>query len=257
MRLTRWIFFPMLFLGLALPLQAEEKLDGLEAFRAARRAYNDENMATAREALVARAQAAQEDLTAQLDAAECLRITGSELRTRRQTHRLRGKEAKELKQEQEAWSTQGQVFAERALALADTEAQKALAHRIYAELYANSITGMVAGLRNGPKARSHMNEALARTPEDTECQRAIAIMYLNNPPFNGGDVGKAITTFDNCHQLVPDNDVYAVLLAMAYQKDKNWAKALESAESALRINPANPNAAVLRTLIATKLETAE
>jgi tetratricopeptide (TPR) repeat protein len=257
MHLARSTIVPLLLLGLALPLRGEESVAGLEAFRTARRAYSEENMTIAREAIIAKAQDDHQDFSAQFDAAECLRITGSELRTRRQTHSLKGKEAKELKQQQEVWSTQGQAFAERALALADTEERKALVHRVYAELYANSITGMMAGLRNGPKARTHMNEALARTPEDPECQRAIAIMYLNNPPFNGGDVGRAITTFDSCHQRVPDNDIYAVLLTMAYQKNKNWTKAMESAETALQINPANPNAAALKKAIASKLEAAE
>src|SRR5690606_25655351 len=108
-----------------------------------------------------------------------------------------------------------------------------------------------------PKARTHMDEALARTPKDPECQRAIGIMYLNNPPFNGGDLNKAIETFTECHNLVPDNDVYIVLLAMAYQKNKDWEEALAAVESALAINPANPNAAALKTAVESRTEATE
>ena len=229
----------------------------LADFQAARKAYNGEHMSVVRDALLLRAQEETDDFTAQFDAAECLRITGSELRTRRQTHRLPGKEQKVLKQEQSTWSEQGLVFAERAATLAKTEEQQAAAHRVYGELFANSITGMVSGLKNGPRARTHMDEAIARTPKDPECQRAIGIMYLNNPPFNGGDVNKAIETFSECHTLVPDNDVYMVLLAMAYQKNKDWDQALEAVQSALEINPANPNAAALKTAIESKTEASE
>ncbi len=229
----------------------------LASFQAARKAYDTTAMATARDALIAQAETETDQFDIQFAAAECLRITGSELRTKRQTQRLPGKAVKELKAEQESWSEKGIVFAERALALATTEDQRAAAHRVFGELYANSITGMVSGLRNGPKARTHMDEALARTPKDPECQRAIGIMYLNNPPFNGGDVNKAIETFTACHNEVPENDVYVVLLAMAYQKNKNWDKAMEAADGALKINPANPNAAALKEAIATKTEPVE
>ncbi|MBX3180872.1 MAG: hypothetical protein KF886_26285 [Candidatus Hydrogenedentes bacterium] len=229
----------------------------LADFRVAQRAYNEADITVARDALLMRAGENPADFSAQFEAAECLRITGSELRTRRQTHRLSGREIKALKDEQAAWSEQGLAFAERAAALAKTEEEIAAAHRVYGELYANSITGMVSGLKNGPKARTHMDEALARTPRDPECRRAIGIMYLNNPPFNGGDINNAIETFAECHNLVPDNDVYMVLLAMAYQKNRDWEEALAAVESALAINPANPNAAALKTAIESRTEATE
>ncbi len=237
--------------------QAEEAYSALDSFRDARRAYDGIRMAAIRNALMERASEERENYEAQIEAAECLRITGSELRTQRQAQRISGQEAKELKALQEDWSTQGMAFAERALALATTDERIARTHRVYGELYANSITGMVAGLRNGPKARNHMDEAMARTPKDPECMRAMGIMYLNNPPFNGGDVERAIETFSRCHTLVPDNDSYTVLLTLAYKKHKDWTKALEAAETTLRINAANPNAAALKEAIMAKLETSE
>lgn len=257
MRALRISAILLLLLDLALPLCAQEAAPGLAEFEAGRRAYDADRMAQARDTLLTLAQDAPDQFQAQFDAAECLRITGSELRARRQTQPLSGKEIKALKVEQETWSAQGLVFAERALALAGTDAEKAATHRVYAELYANSITGMVSGLKNGPKARTHMDEALARTPEDPECQRAIGIMYLNNPPFNGGDVDRAIETFSACHAQVPDSDTYLVLLAMSYQKRKDWDLALESVDAALQVNPANPNAAALRDAILAKKELAE
>jgi len=246
----------LIALGFAAFTAQANKAD-LATFQAARKAFDEAAMTAARDALIARAESETDQFDSQFAAAECLRITGSELRTKRQTQRLPGRTVKELKSEQERWSEEGIVFADRALALAASEDEKAAAHRVYGELYANTITGMVSGLRNGPKARTHMDEALARTPQDIECQRAIGIMYLNNPPFNGGDLNKAIETFAACHNEVPDNDVYVVLLAMAYQKNKEWEKAMEAADSALKINPANPNAAALKEAIAAKTELAE
>jgi tetratricopeptide (TPR) repeat protein len=82
-------------------------------------------------------------------------------------------------------------------------------------------------------------------------------MYLNNPPFNGGDVKKAIETFSACHEAAPEDDVYLVLLAMSYQKDKDWSKALETADKALAANPANPNAAALKKRIEARQELKE
>jgi lipopolysaccharide biosynthesis regulator YciM len=51
--------------------------------------------------------------------------------------------------------------------------------------------------------------------------------------------------------------VYLVLLAMAYQKDKDWSKALETADKALAANPANPNAAALKKRIEARQEVKE
>jgi tetratricopeptide (TPR) repeat protein len=257
MRPLKILFMAVLVLLPGLAGMAEESSPTLDAFRAARQAYDESRMADVRAALMGRANAQPEDYDAQIDAAECLRITGSELRTRRQAQRVGGKEAKELKAQQENWSAEGIVFAERALGLATTNARMAQTHRIYGELYANSITGMLAGLKNGPKARTHMDAAMAQTPEDPECQRAMGIMYLNNPPFNGGDVNRAIETFSHCHELVPESDTYMVLLSMAYQKNKDWPKAMEAADEALQLNGANPNAVALKEAITAKAEVIE
>jgi tetratricopeptide (TPR) repeat protein len=257
MRRTIHVLALVVTSALALSLAAEDTASSLDTFLAARKAYDGAAMEATRAALIARAEAQAGDYVAQWEAAECLRITGSELRTQRQAQRVSGKEGKELRQLQESWSIQGLVFGDRAVALADSPERLAASHRVCGELYANSISGMVSGLKNGPKAKKHMDEALAGTPEDPECQRAIGIMYLNNPPFNGGDIEKAIATFNHCHELVPDNDDYLVLLAMAYQKNKDWENAMKAAESALAVNPANPNAAALKAAAADRTEAAE
>ncbi len=247
----------LLMILVALPSQGEEPLTSLDTFREARSAYDEEEMATLRSTLGAAAEAQQTDFTAQWNAAEALRISASELRTRRQAHGISGKEAKDMRQQQAVWAIDGQVFANRALLLAKSTSEKAASHRVLGELYANSITGMMSGMRNGPKAKEHVKAALAATPEDLECQRAIGIMYLNNPPITGGDIEKAITTFSHCHELAPDNDVYLVLLAMAYRKDKQWDQALDAAQQAMAVNSSNSNATALKRAMEIKVEAAK
>ena len=248
MRSAQMLVTLSLFVFAVLNLPAQENSASMADVLAARKAGDEARMEALRTALAESAGREKEVFQVQWDAAECFRISATELRTRRHANNLEGKEVK---------AAQGLVYGERALALAKSEAEIATAHRVVGELYANSITSMVAGMKNGPKARNHLDEAMKRTPQDPECQRAIGIMYLNNPPFTGGDVPKAIETFSRCHELIPDNDEYMVMLAMAYQKDKQWDKAQETADQALTLNPANKNAAALRERIAAKKEGAE
>ena len=252
MRSAQMLVTLSLFVFAVLNLPAQENSATMADVLAARKAGDEARMETLRTALAGNAGREKEVFQVQWDAAECFRISATELRSRRQVNDLEGKEVKELKSQQERWAAQGLVYGERALALASSETELAAANRVVGELYACSITGMVSGMRNGPKARNHMDEATKRTPHDPECQRALGIMYLNNPPISGGDVPKAIETFTRCHELIPDNDEYMVMLAMAYQKDKQWEKAQEAADRALTLNPANKNAAALRERIAAK-----
>lgn len=252
MRITQLLVTSILFAFAVAALPALDSSSALGDVIAARKASDDARLESLRTSLAERAGKEKEAFQAQWDAAECFRISAAELRTRRQVNNLQGQTVKELKSQQERWAAQGLVYGERAVALAGSEAEKAAAHRVTGELYACSITGMVSGMKNGPKARNHMDEATRRTPDDPECQRALGIMYLNNPPISGGDVPKAIATFLHCHELVPDNDEYMVMLAMAYQKDKQWDKAQETVDQALLLNPANKNAAALRERIVAK-----
>ena len=248
----------MLLFGFAvLNLPAQENSATMAEVLAARRAGDQVRLEAIRAALAEGAGKEKESFQIQWNAAECFRMSATDLRTRRQANNLEGKEAKALKEQQTTWAAQGLVYGERALALAKSEAEVAAAHRVVGELYANSITSMVTGFKNGPKARNHMDEAMKRTPDDPECQRAMGIMYLNNPPISGGDVPRAIETFSRCHELKPENDEYMVMLAMAYQKDQQWDKALVAVDEALVLNPANASAVALRARVAAKEEGAE
>jgi tetratricopeptide (TPR) repeat protein len=153
-----------------------------------------------------------------------------------------GKTDEQLQREEAELATAGLVYAERAVELAMTDSETSRAHRAMGELYSHQITGMISGMRNGPKAKVHIELALDLTPDDPECMRAIALMYLHNPPISGGDVPRAIETFSACAALAPESDVYPVLLAMAYRKSNEPAKAREAASHALKLNPKNRDA---------------
>lgn len=188
------------------------------------------------------AAAATEDYAAQMAAAECYARRAAMNRNARHTQSLAKKEDKALRSEQEAWGEAGLVFALRALERAGTDKQRAQAHRVAGELYSHQITGMMSGMRNGPKAKRHIEDALKLMPDDPECKRAIGMMYLHNPPFNGGDVDKAVETFQACAKADPANDRYPVLLSMAYRKREDKDLARTAARDALRINPKNADA---------------
>lgn len=216
---------------------------------AARTAFDEEAFLTAQEALIARADSKQDDFGAQIEAAEAFLLKATWLRNTRMLHSLENKEKKALQHEQIDLATLGIRYAERAAGLGAGRENSSRVERVLGELYSHLISGMVSGMRNGPKAKAHIRRALNLTPEDPEARRAIGLMYLHNPSFNGGDVPLAIVTFSECSKSDPRSDVYPVLLAMAYQKAKKLELAREAAERALAINSANEDAkAILQTL---------
>lgn len=209
---------------------------------AARKAFDTDAFASAHGRVVALADAHTDGFEAQQAAAESFLLWATRIRNERHTRPMDGKQDEQLQREEAELATAGLVYAERAAELAATDSETSRAHRAVGELYSHQITGMVSGMRNGPKAKSHIEMALDLTPDDPECMRAIALMYLHNPPISGGDVPRAIETFSACAELVPESDIYPVLLAMAYRKANEPAKARDAASRALKINPKNRDA---------------
>jgi tetratricopeptide (TPR) repeat protein len=224
------------------PLAAFAQASLGQQFDAAVKAFDREALAELQQAIDSAANDAPEDYDAQRLAAECYARRAAMNRNARHIMDLPKQEDKTLRAEQEAWGEAGLVFALRAIDLAGNDTQRAQAHRVAGELYSHQITGMISGLRNGPKAKRHIDEALEKSPRDPECLRAIGIMYLHNPPFNGGDVDKAVETFKTCAEAAPRSDRYEVLLAMAYRKRDKTEEARSAARAALRLNPENADA---------------
>ncbi len=221
---------------------AQASGDPYEDLLAARTAFDEEAFLAAQEALIARAVSEQDDFGAQIEAAETFLLKATWLRNTRMLRGLEKKVAKILQREQADFATRGIPYAERAIGLAIGTEETSRGERVLGESYSHLISGMVSGMRNGPKAKAHIRRALDLRPEDPEAKRAIGLMYLHNPPFNGGDVPLAIETFGECSESDPLSDVYPVLLAMAYRKAKKPELAREAAALALAINPANEDA---------------
>jgi tetratricopeptide (TPR) repeat protein len=186
-----------------------------------------------------------ESFAAQIEPAELLLSFANRLRNERKIRSdMSDADDDEYRAQQADWAERAIPYAERALELAADDAERAQAERVLGELYAHRITGMISGMINGPRARRHIGRALDLAPDDPECNRAIGLMYLHNPPISGGDVEKAITTFEGCAASLPD-DRCLVLLSMAYRKHGDLASARTAARAALERDPESVDARML------------
>ena len=221
----------------------------MEALAAAARTHDEQALAQLSEKLIAAADSATESYDAQRAAAECLLVQATRLQNDRKIRKLPGKEDKAKRAQQVSLGNQGIPYAESALNLAESGAEKAQAHRVLGELYSHLITGPITGFKYGSTSLSHIQEALKLLPDDPECNRAIGMMYLHNPPMKGGDAEKAIATYKRCAELDEENDLYPLLLAMAHRKKKQFDEARRAAAWALKLNPANLDAKHLLTAL--------
>lgn len=243
--MLRLSVFSMVVAFVALCPIVEAQDDAYQQLLKARKGFDTELFLAAKERLIAEATDSPDDYRPQFAAAESYRLWATWLRNERNTRSLSSKENKKRRGEQAAAATAGIPYAERAVDLAKSNADSAQANRVLGDLYSHLISGMVSGMRNGPKAKLHINRGLTLAPDNAECKRAIALMYLHNPPFNGGDVPRAIKTFTECCALAPESDIYPVLLAMAYRKAKEPELALKAARKALDMNSENADAVAL------------
>ena len=162
-------------------------------------------------------------------------------RFKRKTFDLERKEDKSLRNQQEELSQRGMVYGERATKLRPTSSE---ANRVVGELWIHQITGPITGLRFGPKGKSFIERAIELDAKNLEARRALGLMYLYNPPFNGGDKDKAAETFDQIAATGGDDRCY-VLSARAYIKKDDPATAAQRLQKALEINPENVEATTL------------
>jgi tetratricopeptide (TPR) repeat protein len=208
------------------------------AVEEARKAYDFAALETLQKNLLEQAKKNPEDPSAQFAVAECFSVRAA---FNRRDRFIQGENKAKRKQQNE-WGKAVMPYAEKALKLAKTDSEKAHAHRILGELMSHQITGMMSGMRLGPKSKKHTQAALELLPDDAECQRALGLMYLYNPGMSGGDPKKAVTTFQACAKAAPNSDAYLLLQAMAHRKAGEVEKAREVAEQCLALNPKNADA---------------
>lgn len=225
------------------PDPGEKALASLQSeLREARRDYDDGALESLQTKLLGMLEKAPDSFSLRTLIAETYLRRANLLRTDRSIRSLERATVKQYRARQAEWGALGLTHARRALELARFATQKALAERLCGELYVHQISGPIAGLINGPKALDHISSALSLAPSDAECLRAQGLMFLYNPPINGGDLDRAVQTFRRCIELNPDSDEYHVYLSMAFRKKGNLIRAEVAAKKALRLNPHNVDA---------------
>jgi tetratricopeptide (TPR) repeat protein len=129
---------------------------------------------------------------------------------------------------------------QRSIQLYDKSAD---AHSLLADLYGRKISlrsAMFAGPKFGPKVKEENAKAVALDDKNPRVWASLGRQYLMTPKMFGGDVPKAIDSFEKSVALDPRQDETYVWLAKAYKKQGAKAKAQEAIQRALQLNPGNP-----------------
>jgi len=130
--------------------------------------------------------------------------------------------------------------AQRSIQLNDKSAD---AHSLLADLYGRKITlgnGMFAGPKFGPKVKEENSKAMALDDKNPRVWASLGRQYLMAPKMFGGDVGKAIESFQKSLAIDSSQDETWVWLAKAFQKQGEKAKARDAIQHALALNPDSP-----------------
>jgi tetratricopeptide (TPR) repeat protein len=117
------------------------------------------------------------------------------------------------------------------------------AHSLLADLYGRKISlgnAMFAGPRYGPKVDQENKRAMALDAKNPRVWASLGRQYLFTPKAFGGDVSKAIESFQRSLALDGTQDETWVWLARAYEKQRDKSKAVEAARHALQLNAESP-----------------
>jgi len=98
---------------------------------------------------------------------------------------------------------------------------------------------MFAGPKYGPKIDQENQRAMALDDKNPRVWASSGRKFLMAPKMFGGDVLKAIDSFQKSLSLDPSQDEAWVWLAKAYQKQGDKPKAREAIQRALQLNPDN------------------
>jgi len=129
---------------------------------------------------------------------------------------------------------------QRSIQLNDKSAD---AHSLLADLYGRKISlgnGMFAGPRYGPRVGEENKRAMALDDKNPRVWASQGRQYLMTPKAFGGDVPKAIDSFQKSLAIDASNDGTWYWLARAYEKQGDKTKARDALDHALQLNPKNP-----------------
>jgi tetratricopeptide (TPR) repeat protein len=146
------------------------------------------------------------------------------------------KESHNDKKGAEHWLDSASDDAKHAIALDDRSSD---AHALLADIYGKKIGfgGMFAGMHYGPKANAETQRALELDPNNPRAYAVLGRKYLYAPKMFGGDLPKAIESFQKATSLDPHYDEAFVWLAIAYRKAGQEQQARTAVAEALRLNP--------------------
>jgi tetratricopeptide (TPR) repeat protein len=136
----------------------------------------------------------------------------------------------------ERWLDSAIGNAKRATALKDGSSD---AHALLGELYGEKIGfgGMFTGMQLGPKANAETQRAFQLDANNPRAFTTIGHKYLFAPKMFGGDLDKAVESFQKATVLDPHYDEAFVWLAIAYRRKGDEPHARTAVEEALRLNP--------------------
>jgi len=130
--------------------------------------------------------------------------------------------------------------AQRSIQLNDKSAD---AHSLLADLYGRKISlgnPMFAGPKFGPKVKEENAKAMALDEKNPRVWASLGRQYLMAPKMFGGDVSKAITSFQKSLAIDASQDETWVWLAKAFAKQGDKPKSHDAIQHALTINPDSP-----------------
>ena len=113
-------------------------------------------------------------------------------------------------------------------------------HSLLADLYGRKISlgiGMFAGPRYGPKIGDENKRAMALNDKNPRVWASLGRQYLMAPKAFGGDIPKAIDSFQKSLALDPQQDETWVWLAKAYEKQGDKTKGRDAIQHGLQLNP--------------------
>ncbi len=127
--------------------------------------------------------------------------------------------------------------AQRSIQINDKSAD---VHSLLADLYGRKISlgnAMFAGPKFGPKVKEENAKAMALDDKNPRVWASLGRQFLMTPKMFGGDIAKAIESFQKSLAIDPSQDETWVWLAKASQKQGDMSKARDAVHRALLLNP--------------------
>lgn len=150
-------------------------------------------------------------------------------------------EGQKNKKEAESSTDEAIAAAQKSIQLKENFAE---AHSLLADLYGRKIGfgGMFAGAHYGPMVQQENKRAMELDDKNPRVWASLGRQSLMAPSMFGGNMDKAIESFQKSLALDPKQDETLVWLAQAYKKKGDMTQARAAVEEALALNPQNPMA---------------